>query len=380
MSTSLSRKLAALVGDVLSQIYPKGQSGWARAMRHEIEQVEGDRAALAFALGCFWGGCREAAADQFRVLKQGVTMMMDHTSLLKRPRTVGIACAFAATCLGIFYMIAAGAPARYIIVNAAAFLLGVVALRGLAQGVQTRRFTSIVMIASGLSLIATAMFGASVDGASRWTWFGPLSVQVSLVVLPLMIMAFARKRYAVGTLAMVLAAVGLALQPDRAMAGVLALGMALLTVMKPERWTAAALAVAVIGFGASVAQPDALPPVPYVDRILFTAFDLHPLAGAAVLLGSLLLLVPAIVGWRGNSDEAHIHLVFGAVWLGCIVAAALGNYPTPVVGYGGSAILGYLLSLSSFPAGVGAVAGETAGKVGDSARHHPELSKSAVPV
>jgi cell division protein FtsW (lipid II flippase) len=27
-----------------------------------------------------------------------------------------------------------------------------------------------------------------------------------------------------------------------------------------------------------------------------------------------------------------------------IAAAAIGNYPTPLVGYGGSAILGYLLS------------------------------------
>jgi hypothetical protein len=43
------------------------------------------------------------------------------------------------------------------------------------------------------------------------------------------------------------------------------------------------------------------------------------------------------------------HAVFGAVWLAVIVAAALGNYPTPLVGYGGSAILGYLLSLLYLP-------------------------------
>jgi hypothetical protein len=32
-------------------------------------------------------------------------------------------------------------------------------------------------------------------------------------------------------------------------------------------------------------------------------------------------------------------------------AAALGNYPTPLVGYGGSAVLGYLLSVALLPAG-----------------------------
>jgi hypothetical protein len=31
------------------------------------------------------------------------------------------------------------------------------------------------------------------------------------------------------------------------------------------------------------------------------------------------------------------------------MAAALGNYPTPIVGYGGSAIIGYALSLLALP-------------------------------
>jgi hypothetical protein len=32
-----------------------------------------------------------------------------------------------------------------------------------------------------------------------------------------------------------------------------------------------------------------------------------------------------------------------------VAAAALGNYPTPLVGYGGSAVLGYLLSAALLP-------------------------------
>ena len=56
--------------------------------------------------------------------------------------------------------------------------------------------------------------------------------------------------------------------------------------------------------------------------------------------------------------------VFGTVWLGVIVAAALGNYPTPLVGYGGSAILGYALSLSFMPGRVRSPAG-VAGRAPD---------------
>ncbi|MGJ3629499.1 hypothetical protein AB5I41_26430 [Sphingomonas sp. MMS24-JH45] len=81
--------------------------------------------------------------------------------------------------------------------------------------------------------------------------------------------------------------------------------------------------------------------VPHVDGILTSAFDVHPLAGAAVLGGSALLLLPAVLGWRFE-DERAVHVAFGAAWIAAIAAAALGNYPTPIVGYGGSAIIGYL--------------------------------------
>jgi hypothetical protein len=64
------------------------------------------------------------------------------------------------------------------------------------------------------------------------------------------------------------------------------------------------------------------------------------------LIGALLLVVPAIHGFE-SSKQGDAYDVFGTVWIGVVVAAALGNYPTPLVGYGGSAVLGYLLSLAS---------------------------------
>jgi len=65
--------------------------------------------------------------------------------------------------------------------------------------------------------------------------------------------------------------------------------------------------------------------------------------------GLVLLLLPAIVGWFRDPANRESHAVFGAVWLAAILAAALGNYPTPFVGYGASAIIGYALSLLALP-------------------------------
>jgi hypothetical protein len=85
--------------------------------------------------------------------------------------------------------------------------------------------------------------------------------------------------------------------------------------------------------------------VPFVDGIFYSAFDVHPLAGASLLLGAALLIVPALLGLSDPAQRVPA-AAFGAVWLAIIAAAALGNYPTPVVGYGGSAIVGYMFSLA----------------------------------
>jgi hypothetical protein len=78
-----------------------------------------------------------------------------------------------------------------------------------------------------------------------------------------------------------------------------------------------------------------------------------------VLAGAALMLVPALIGLRHDSGHRDAHAVFGAVWLALLAAAALGNYPTPLVGYGGSAILGYLFSLIALPARAAPAGAET---------------------
>jgi len=319
-------------------------------MQNEIGQIEGDRQALAFALGCLWAGWRSAALEPHSIPEKGEGMNKRWNEALRDPRTIGVAGAVAATLLGIFYLAAAGAPVRYAVVNLAALVLGLVALGGVDKAaLQDRRSSGRAVALLGSSLLATALFGTSVDGASRWIWIGPLGVQVSLVLLPFMLVSFARHRDRLGAAGIALAAVALAIQPDRAMAGVLALGLAALAASKRDSYSATALLAASVAFAVTLVRPDNLPAVPFVDQILFTAFGVHPLAGAAILLGVCILVLPAIAGRLQDPANGGAYLVFGALWTGAVAAAALGNYPTPVVGYGGSAILGYVLSLSVFP-------------------------------
>lgn len=275
--------------------------------------------------------------------------MEKRNGVLRNPRAIGIVCASVATGLGLAYMAAAGAPTIHLVVNALALAMGLAIFAIVQLSGRAPRLPGWVAFVLAGSLLATALFGVPVEGASRWIRVGGLTLQLSLIVLPTMLVAFAQRRDFLVTLSVILTAVALALQPDRAMAGVLVSTFAVLGVYRQDRSVVSAIVVALAAFTVTLIRPDSLPAVPYVDQILYTAFQVHAMAGMAVVGGTLLLIVPAIVGQRLDPDNRSVYAVFGAVWLGMVVAAALGNYPTPLVGYGGSAILGYALSLSFMP-------------------------------
>lgn len=265
-------------------------------------------------------------------------------------RAAGVACAIGTVTLGLAYLAAAGAPMRYLAINAGALTIGLTLLALLGRiGAVARRSTSAAIVAMAGALLATALLGESVEGAARWVRLGGLTIQPSLVLLPAMLVAFARCHNTLAAAGMVVAALALAIQPDRAMAGMLAAGLAVLVLMRSDGFVVAAFCASAAGLAATLARADTLPAVAHVDGVLQSSFAVHALAGAEVLGGSALLVVPAIVGWYRDRPNRASHAAFGAVWLAAIGAAAIGNYPTPLVGYGGSAIIGYALCLVALP-------------------------------
>ena len=358
MTRGAARRLAIAIVRLTTILLPASQASWSSAMIVEVAELDDDAEALRFAMGCLWAAVVQAAAHHIPGSDPDGQGSHNHDreartmeQLRKRdPRAIGLACAAGAVGLGLVYLAAAQAPLVYMVVNGTAFVLGVIAYAAFVRGGWggTTR-SGLIVLASAFVILATALFGASADGAARWIRLGPLAVQVSLLLLPLMIVAFARHRDTAGAAGLVVAALALALQPDRAMAGVLAASLLTLVILKLEMRVGITLLAAVIAFAVTLLRPDTSPAVPWVDRIFYTSFDVHPLVGAAVLTGALLLIVPAIYGFGKSSEHRHVFAVFGTVWVGVIAAAALGNYPTPLVGYGGSAVLGYVLGLASIP-------------------------------
>lgn len=331
---------------------------WVSAMRAELDAIDAPHAALGFAFGCLGCALREAlttlatdwlaGARCHRKTPQTMGIEMpDLGGMWSAPRRRVAMCAVAATALGLGYMTLAGAPMRYLLVNVAALAIGL----GLAALLSRRSWASgaLVTLVLAIGLLSTALFGVSVNGATRWVRMGSLALQPALIVLPLIATGFARSRGWLGLAGVAVAALALAIQPDRGGAGALAAGMAALALLRPTRSVVIAFALSAFAFGATMLRVDVQPALPYVDRVVYTAFSSGLVPGAAVLIGLALLLLPVAPALARRTAGDEPMLVFGAVWTALIAAAVLGNYPTPLVGYGGSAILGYVIALLSFP-------------------------------
>jgi cell division protein FtsW (lipid II flippase) len=260
-----------------------------------------------------------------------------------------VLCGAISVALGAIYMFAADAPRLYLIVNAAAFAVGTIAALLMRQASPPRgRSADAVIIAAGLVLVVTALFGVHVDGATRWIRLAGQSVQPGLILLPLTMMLFAQNRSWGASIGLAVAAVGLGMQPDRAMAGTLVAGLAALYGYRREPPVIFALTAGVAAFVTTLLRSDVVPPVLFVEQVVRSAFVFHALTGLAVVAGVATMLVPAAVGVRAANTGRELSAVFGATWLAVIVFALIGNYPTPLVGYGSSAILGYCLSAGAF--------------------------------
>ena len=357
----MSRAAARFIGRLAVHLFPAGKRHWARAMAAEIDAIGSARIAMFFALGCLGCAIREAfihhllhplalpLAGAGGALAEGRGAMEYWNRLIARPQALAVLCGTAATLLGLAYLAMAGAPPRYLAMNGGALLIGLLLGAGLLTLQRWGTHAGVMNVAIAAALLITGLFGSSADGATRWVHVGGIVVQPSLILVPVLVLSFACRGDRLSAAAVAVAALGLALQPDRAMAGALTGGLAALALVRRQPRILAALAAAAAGLAATLLRPDQSRAAPYVDGILYTSSDVSPVAGLMVLAGAVLMLVPAFITRHSGQQQAAT-LAFGGVWLAILVAAALGNYPTPLVGYGGSAILGYLIGAVLLPA------------------------------
>lgn len=254
---------------------------------------------------------------------------------------------------GCALLVMLGAPPRMPIVNSAALLIGVVGTALLAFGRRagaTGRAGDIALLVASALLPLTAMIGPGETGVARWLVIGGLTIQPSLIVVPLVAVGIALRPSSSRAAGAAIAALGLAMQPDPGAAAMLLAGVAAPLLLKDRRHAIDLAGAVAAAIGLAVAQwrTVALPPVPFVEQVIPDAFAAGLLPALLAIAAALLMLVPAIA-----RPLRAPHLAFAGLWIAALGMALVGSYPTPVVGFGGSGVLGFVLGAGLLALGTG---------------------------
>lgn len=245
---------------------------------------------------------------------------------------------------GCGLLVTLGAPPRMPLVNAAASLIGLLGVAGIAacrRAGASATTGDIALLFASLLVPLTFLIGPQADGVARWLVFGGLTIQPAMIIVPLVALGLALRPTPLRLAAAVVAAIGLAMQPDPGCAAMLLLGT--LASLRGEHGRASnamiAAVAATIGLAVAVARNVALPPVPFVEGIYPDTLRAGLVPMSLAIAATMLMLAPGVVRpLRAPS------LAFLGVWIAALVMALLGPYPTPVLGFGGSGVLGFVLS------------------------------------
>jgi hypothetical protein len=246
---------------------------------------------------------------------------------------------------GIAWMVLAGAPTNYILINSASLVLAL-ALALLMPFPRDSRILSSIPWLCLCGLWVCALFGAEMDGMRRWFSLGSFRLHAGYLLLPVLIVLIAEQSGARRNLLLVLAAMSIAAMPDYGVgAGLLlvAIGFAWQTGMA-DRNTLGTTAVITTCLVIAIWRDQPLPPVDFVEGFKGPPGILIGIYVLPVILALLMLsLWPVRLGVI--SDPRAKALAFW--WLGTLAAAPFGPFPWLLIGFGAAPILGLGLALAA---------------------------------
>lgn len=271
------------------------------------------------------------------------------------PFVLPIVSVLPACVVGVSIMVLLDAPKMMPMMNLATAFVGLVGIgfgaASLARWIDRRT----VWFAAALVVLGLAtLLDAGLNGVFRWVRLGPLRLHLASILTPALLWAWLvlwerQKTNAVFVLFVLWLGL-LGLQPDAGQATALAAAMFALALLPDKRSVARAALVglSVIGVALAWTRPDPLVGVDMVEYIVPRAWAFHPALGA-VAIGALawLPLTTTMTAYasRKNQFTRAYGLVLAAYFTASMLVSATGKFPTPVLGFGASPILGALLGL-----------------------------------
>ncbi|PSJ91091.1 cell division protein [Brevibacillus fortis] len=258
-----------------------------------------------------------------------------------------------ATLVGSFTMISNDAPIRLWLLNIVLVILGgflssfILFKKKHTSKSGSRNITIMVIFV----LLLLTFLDSGVENVHRWISIGPFQLYIASIVLPFLIVQLWSLlvtnnwwiTFAITTSISLL----VSLQPDASEVTAFTLSMAILLWSKANHsiiryFVVSLLFIFVIR---SWIYLDHLLPVSYVEGILYLVADMGTVWLLIGVISILILILPFL--FLHPLHSKILSLTLGIHFTIIYMTTFFGNFPVPIMGYGASPIIGYLLALTS---------------------------------
>ncbi|MGE7020986.1 FtsW/RodA/SpoVE family cell cycle protein [Solibacillus cecembensis] len=199
-------------------------------------------------------------------------------------------------------------------------------------------------------LLLLTFLDSGVEGVHRWLTLGPISINISNVFLPLLLILLStllsKNQWWKSYLIVLTTSFLLVLQPDASTVTAFVISTLVLFVCNINRYSIrfTLLLIPLTFVIISWIFIDSLAPVPYVEDILFMAKDLGFLWFIIALTSLFILIIPFLFFPPKKQKITSISL--GIYFLTLLITTFFGHFPVILMGYGISPIIGYFISIN----------------------------------
>lgn len=215
--------------------------------------------------------------------------------------------------------------------------------------VRGSQFYTVSILISILFILLT-FISAGMEGVHRWVSVGIIRFNVSMIVLPIIIISTWRLLQAnqlwVAVITTLAVAILMLVQPDASQLTGFTIPMMVLLYNKLDKkllslFTLGILTVLII---LSWVFLDNLPAVAYVEEIVGLLANMGLLWLVLGVISLVILPVPFILFPPKNLKLPSVCL--GLYFIIILISTLFGNFPVPLMGYGISPIIGYFISIT----------------------------------
>jgi cell division protein FtsW (lipid II flippase) len=201
-----------------------------------------------------------------------------------------------------------------------------------------------------LAMYVLTFIDPGVDGVHRWISIGPINLYISSIFAPLLIIKLwsLKKRNTAIWVEMltVLVATLLFLQPDASQLTAFSIPLVLMLLNKPSKKILSYFVSGILIFLiiTSWVRLDSLPAVVYVEEILRLVMDMGLIWSVFGVVSLIILPMPFL--FLSKQSERMPSVCIGLYFAIILITTFFGNFPVPLMGYGISPIIGYLIAMT----------------------------------